>query len=424
MVSYFVPRGRFLAKTFNLRQTQNQQGKWPLLQNFRQTLATKHRDESLNINTNVAKPPQGSPDSLRCTCIQRPRSVLAKWTLFILRLAPVGICSFGAIEWQLHKRKCQQQQVPRTASDFQAKVYRSLPLRIISRCWGWLASCYIPASLRPFVFGWYSRVFNVNLEEALYSDYKHYNTLSEFFTRPLKDGVRVIDPDAPLVSPADGRVLHFGRASNSLIEQVKGVNYSMESFTGPPTWIEGSTLRKDLHYSETIKEINDGSTDLYQCVIYLAPGDYHRFHSPTHWQPVMRRHFPGELLSVSPRIAKWLPDLFCLNERVLYLGRWKYGFFSYTAVGATNVGSVQIYMDEALRTNRWIGLGIGAKKKLAYEEMRLEGGTELKKGDLIGQFNMGSTIVLIFEAPNTFKFAIKPGEKILVGAPLGYIGYK
>lgn len=72
---------------------------------------------------------------------------------------------------------------------------------------------------------------------------------------------------------------------------------------------------------------------MYQCIIYLAPGDYHRFHSPTEWKPVLRRHFAGELLSVSPHIAKWLPGLFSLNERVVYLGHWKYGFFSYTAVG-------------------------------------------------------------------------------------------
>lgn len=58
-----------------------------------------------------------------------------------------------------------------------------------------------------------------------------------------------------------------------------------------------------------------------------------RFHSPTEWKPTHRRHFAGELLSVSPKIAKWLPGLFCLNERAVYLGQWKYGFFSYTAVG-------------------------------------------------------------------------------------------
>lgn len=78
---------------------------------------------------------------------------------------------------------------------------------------------------------------------------------------------------------------------------------------------------------------------LYQCIIYLAPGDYHRFHSPTSWRPEIRRHFSGELLSVSPKIAEWLPGLFCLNERALYLGQWEHGFFSFTAVGKCKITS-------------------------------------------------------------------------------------
>lgn len=147
-------------------------------------------------------------------------------------------------------------------------------------------------------------------------------------------------------------------------------------------------------------------TALYQCVIYLAPGDYHRFHSPSSWQPEFRRHFAGELLSVSPKVAKWLPGLFCLNERVLYIGKWEHGFFSFTAVGATNVGSVSIYIDEQLKTNRWLGLDVGRKLQAnakCYDECLLPKDTTLSKGELLGQFNMGSTIVLIFEAPLNFK---------------------
>ena len=85
---------------------------------------------------------------------------------------------------------------------------------------------------------------------------------------------------------------------------------------------------------------------MFHCVIYLAPGDYHRFHSPTDWEIFYRRHFPGELFGVSPSIASWLKGLYNLNERVVYYGKWKYGFFSMTAVGATNVGSIKVFMDE------------------------------------------------------------------------------
>lgn len=165
------------------------------------------------------------------------------------------------------------------------------------------------------------------------------------------------------------------------------------------------------------------NTEIYQCIIYLAPGDYHRFHSPAAWQPELRRHFVGELLSVSPLVAHWLPGLFCLNERVAYVGRWQHGFFSFTAVGATNVGSVQIYMDDALSTNRWTGWNFwGAQNPNGqYAERQLPSDTRLAKGELIGQFNMGSTVVLVFEAPKGFRFTVKPGQTIRMGEPLGCI---
>lgn len=84
---------------------------------------------------------------------------------------------------------------------------------------------------------------------------------------------------------------------------------------------------------------------LFFAVVYLAPGDYHRFHSPTSWVVEKRRHFAGELYSVAPYVAKRLHNLFVLNERVALLGRWRYGFFSMVPVGATNVGSIVINFD-------------------------------------------------------------------------------
>ena len=132
-----------------------------------------------------------------------------------------------------------------------------------------------------------------------------------------------------IVSPCDGRVLHFGPVSGEThLEQVKGVTYSLETFLGP-NWKDSNT---NAPYIEGIKEKKEG-TSLYHCIIYLAPGDYHRFHSPTSWKPNFRRHFHGELLSVSPKVAKLVPGLFCINERAAYIGEWEHGFFSFTAVG-------------------------------------------------------------------------------------------
>ena len=142
------------------------------------------------------------------------------------------------------------------------------------------------------------------------------------------------------------------------------MDYLLEAFLGKQTWpkaklyentnellllnngnFESAPAEYHALYEKNILR-NPTENCLYHCVIYLAPGDYHRFHSPADWEIFYRRHFPGELFSVNPCVAKWLKGLFNLNERVVYYGEWKYGFFSMTAVGATNVGSIKVYMDQ------------------------------------------------------------------------------
>ncbi|XP_044259851.1 phosphatidylserine decarboxylase proenzyme, mitochondrial isoform X4 [Tribolium madens] len=237
-----------------------------------------------------------------------------------------------------------------------------------------------------------------------------YPSLADFFARPLKNGIRTIDHESDLVSPCDGTVLHFGTVHTGEIEQVKGVTYSLENFLGENTWNNNNNNVKDYRTS-----LLHNAHTLYQCVIYLAPGDYHRFHSPANWKPTHRRHFHGELLSVSPRIAKWVPGLFCLNERAVYLGSWDHGFFSYAAVGATNVGTVKVYCDKTLHTNH-------PKKSDRCKDLCLGNDTYFKKGDPFGEFRMGSTIVLVFEAPVNFQFTILPGDRVQMGQGLGRVG--
>lgn len=87
--------------------------------------------------------------------------------------------------------------------------------------------------------------------------------------------------------------------------------------------------------------------------------------------------------------------------------------------GATNVGSVQIYIDEQLKTNRWLGIKPGKDKYKNYDELKLTKEIQLNKGELLGQFNMGSTVVMIFEAPTNFKFNLKTGQTIQLGEPIG-----
>jgi phosphatidylserine decarboxylase len=257
---------------------------------------------------------------------------------------------------------------------------------------------------------------------------------------------------------------------------VNGISYTLPNlFSGPqsqdgqptemptdqsttPTASSEAEVRADLALGEVSRPwwapaTGKTHTALYYCVIYLAPGDYHRFHSPVSWVVESRRHFAGELFSVSPYLQRTLPGLFTLNERVVLLGRWRWGFFSYTPVGATNVGSIKINFDRELRTN---SLTTDTAADRAAEEAsargepysgfaeasygtasRLLGGHALKRGEEMGGFQLGSTIVLVFEAPKGhrpsldegyqgtrnggFNWNIAQGKKVKVGEALGEV---
>ncbi|KAK1055957.1 phosphatidylserine decarboxylase 1 [Friedmanniomyces endolithicus] len=395
------------------------------------------------------------------------------------------------------------------------QIMSTIPLKALSRYWGWFNSFDIPYYLRVPGFKLYGWVFGVNFDEVAEPDLHTYRNLAEFFYRALKPGVRPIDPDpTALVSPADGRVVQFGIIEHGEVEQVKGVTYHLDALLGTeptkergvasnvttdsrspkpsaergrsvdeesikadeefaqvngisytlPNLLsgpsssnnnknsttqrhpEGGTLtpnvsaadqstrpkpnseaavRADLasahphqqpwYYPSPKDTPSDPPTALYYCVVYLAPGDYHRFHSPASWVVQSRRHFAGELYSVSPYLVRSLPGLFTLNERVVLLGKWKYGFFSYTPVGATNVGSIIVNFDRELRTNSLLtdtAADRAAEKAQEAGEpysgfaeatyggaSQVLGGHALVKGEEMGGFQLGSTIVMVFEAP-------------------------
>lgn len=287
---------------------------------------------------------------------------------------------------------------------WQVTLFKVVPTRVLSRIWGKVNEIELPAFVRGNVIRLWSWAFDCCLEEADEEDVYKYPNLGAFFTRKLKPGVRVIDQENDLVCPVDGRVLHFGSLVNGKLEQVKGIPYSLESFVGPKSTFSHPTDKVD-------------KTQLFHCILYLGPGDCHHFHSPTEWNIQARRHFPGELYSVSPWVMKGFKDVLCSNERVALFGNWKYGSFTMTAVGAYNVGSIIIAFDKELQTNKK-----KAKRGNFEEKMFVEKGAS--RGDHIGCFAMGSAVVLIFEAPEEFQFCIHPGQKVVLGQPLGTVGQK
>ncbi|CAJ2508259.1 Uu.00g094450.m01.CDS01 [Anthostomella pinea] len=403
----------------------------------------------------------------------------------------------------------------------------TLPLKGMSRLWGKFNEINIPYYLRVPGFKLYAWIFGVNLDEVSEPDLRVYPNLAAFFYRTLKPGVRPLDPNPnALLSPADGRVLQYGKIDGNDIEQVKGMTYTVDALLGKNTptpsvsdqSVESASdadrphgAKDELHGDEELvkadeqfAEVNgisytlpnllsggpdeshdgktkiedqsatpsspgavsevradlalgekpwyaqlapDNRTALYYAVVYLAPGDYHRFHSPANWVVERRRHFAGELYSVSPYLQRTLPGLFTLNERVVLLGRWRWGFFSYVPVGATNVGSIQVKFDRELRTNSLL-TDTAADRAAEEASARGEpfsgfaeatyagasavlGGHALRRGDEMGGFKLGSTIVLVFEAPladgqpgdaeRGFHWAVEKGQTVKMGQALGYV---
>eukprot|EP00769_Ergobibamus_cyprinoides_P002086 gnl/Ergobibamus_cyprinoides/319.p1 GENE.gnl/Ergobibamus_cyprinoides/319~~gnl/Ergobibamus_cyprinoides/319.p1 ORF type:complete len:264 (+),score=70.04 gnl/Ergobibamus_cyprinoides/319:138-929(+) len=227
------------------------------------------------------------------------------------------------------------------------------------------------------------------------------------------------------------------------IEQVKGVSYSLSSLLGVKLPATPSPAHPLIRHPEQ-------GHKLFYTVIYLSPGDYHRLHSPTEWSVRTRRHFPGALYPVNASFMTNLKGLLSINERVVLDGDWRYGFFSYTAVGAYNVGSIDFTFDAALKTNRYLpmreqvkvtadsrrrvraptslagsrnssspdvteaGLDPAAARVATYEPA-----VELDAGSEIGRFRLGSTVVLVFEAPEDFAFSIDAGDTVRVGGIIG-----
>ncbi|XP_019696269.1 phosphatidylserine decarboxylase proenzyme, mitochondrial [Harpegnathos saltator] len=347
--------------------------------------------------------------------VESVKSTVRMWRLFVP--AGVGFSAALVTQWRyLHQHGYPvdvADDKPELLNDFMVTCYCCLPLRITSRIGGWLTSINLPVGLRPTIYRVFANMFNVNQDE-IELDLSTFPSLVEFFVRALKNNARPIAQNTNMTAPADGEVLYFGPVTSCRVEQVKGVTYDLKYFLGD---LSSLSVDQMVHKTEQKDDfvnalLKNPDNRLYQLIVYLAPGDYHRFHSPTDWNIKFRRHFPGKLLSVNPTVLKYMPNLFSLNERVVYLGEWAGGFMAYAAIGATNVGSIKVYRDQELATNKVRWTDTAYRKDLSFDNVRMA------KGELFGEFRLGSTIVLLFEAPPDFQFCLQTGQPIKVGQAL------
>ena len=249
-----------------------------------------------------------------------------------------------------------------------------------------------------------------------------------------------------ICSPCDGRVLTQGKvcSADSTIDCVKGRSYRLDEFLlgyiGDPedSTSTASKIAKNKNnrgVQALLDSVAAKGNELYYMVIYLSPGDYHRFHSPAIHEGLYRRHIAGYLSPVKPSYVNKHRDVFKNNERVNIFGEWNCGDFFFTSfVGALNVGSIVLdfddtvvtncsmprdpyYTDRAYRSDMQSPLSNYLDSCESSYEIKEEfaGAIKFGKGDMTGRFEMGSTIVLIYEAPKGTKVLTTEGEAVRLG---------
>ncbi len=261
-----------------------------------------------------------------------------------------------------------------------------LPKHLLSRLVGKLAAAEL-GSVTTSVIKLFIKQYKIDMSEAAQSDPAAYTSFNEFFTRPLKDGVRPIFQDNDyIVHPVDGAVSQCGPIKEGRIFQAKGHDYSALALLG------------DQPLDAKRFEGGDFAT------IYLAPKDYHRIHMPIKGTLSKMTYVPGELFSVNPLTAENVPGLFARNERVVAIFETEIGPMAMVLVGATIVASIETI---------WAGtVTPPTGKKVFTWDYPTEGpdALTLEKGDEMGRFKLGSTVVMLFakDAIEAFAEGVEP----------------
>ena len=242
--------------------------------------------------------------------------------------------------------------------------------------------------LTPWLIERFIAKYGVDMSEALDSDPGHYATFNDFFTRALKPGMRPI-ADAALVSPVDGAISQFGDIQGEQVFQAKGHHYSATALVGGD--------------SALASRFTDGSF----ATLYLSPRDYHRIHMPCDGRLMRMIHVPGDLFSVNPATARGVPGLFARNERVVCVFEAAHGPFVLVLVGATIVGSMATVWHGVVNPPR-----VGQVREWRYDDERIA----LRRGEEMGRFLLGSTVVMLFPPPRlAFNPAWQPGGAVRLG---------
>jgi len=247
--------------------------------------------------------------------------------------------------------------------------------------------------VKPMI-AWFVKSYGVDMNDAVESEIGYYQTFNEFFTRPLKQDVRPIAPgDNTLACPCDGKISQAGPVRSGAILQAKGRAYSVLELVGGD--------------NSMAAEFADGRF----ATIYLAPHDYHRIHMPLDANLVRMIHVPGRLFSVAEWTVEEIPHLFARNERLVCYFETAAGPLAMVLVGAINVSAIETV---------WSGLVVPPRAKKIGEFDYSHTRKTIKKGDEMGRFNMGSTVILLTGNNVEWLPHIKNGQKVKMGQLIGH----
>ena len=243
-----------------------------------------------------------------------------------------------------------------------------MPKLAMTRLAGRIASAEWGALTTWVIEGFISR-YKVNMSEAVHEDPAHYKSFNEFFTRPMKEGVRPL-ASSTWVCPVDGAISQCGAIELDQIFQAKGHQYSTRALVGGDAALAA--------------QFQNGQF----ATLYLSPRDYHRIHMPIAGKLLRMIHVPGDLFSVNPTTARGVPGLFARNERVVCEFETAQGPMVLVLVGATIVGSMATVWHGQVNPPR-----PGIVREWHYDTQNVL----LQKGEEMGRFLLGSTVVMLFQ---------------------------
>jgi phosphatidylserine decarboxylase len=245
---------------------------------------------------------------------------------------------------------------------------------------------------------WFIRQYKIDMSEAIHENPRAFSTFNDFFTRYLKPELRPLLADQPhlFAHPVDGAVSQFGDIKEGRIFQAKGHEYNLTELIGGDP-----------------RDANPFRNGTF-ATIYLAPKDYHRIHMPCDGVLKKMIYVPGELYSVNPLTVANVPNLFARNERVVAIFEGEFGPFAMILVGATIVASIGTVWSGTVTPPT--GPNIHSWDYPTSGDRAIT----LKKGEEMGHFKLGSTIVMLYpEDVIDFDENLEPDSVTRMGAIMG-----